>query len=87
MEKTIKMPEPTQDQVAYLAGICSAGSYDPNTVIGGPQVESLLHRIMFAQAASCNCDTKTHELKFHNPKCRYRVLGECAAMIAGQAKR
>lgn len=36
----------------------------------------LLSRIVAAECASCNCDTKTHEIKYHYATCRYRVLSE-----------
>lgn len=39
-------------------------------------MDDLADRILMAQVAACNCDTKTPELKYHDPKCRYRVLCE-----------
>lgn len=37
-DRTVEMPQPTQDQREYLAEIFrSAGQYDPDVTIGGPK--------------------------------------------------
>ncbi|MCP4701928.1 MAG: hypothetical protein GY862_34475 [Gammaproteobacteria bacterium] len=41
----------------------------------------LMDQITAAQLASCNCDLKTNETKYHMSSCRYRVLEECRVEI------
>lgn len=41
----------------------------------------LRKRLMVAQIASCNCQTKTHETRYHKDECRYRVLADALAAL------
>lgn len=43
----------------------------------------LLFRMDLAMLGSCTCLTKTPAPAFHKDKCRYRVLREASALIAG----
>lgn len=44
---------------------------------------ALLRRMDAAMLGSCTCVTKTPDIAFHDEKCRYRVLSEASAVIAG----
>ena len=46
-----------------------------------PDPGDLLHRLDMATLASCTCLTKTDQVEFHNPMCRYRLLREAAMVI------
>ena len=38
--------------------------------------DTLRDKLLRAQIGSCSCDTKTPELSYHDPSCRYRLLCE-----------
>lgn len=44
-------------------------------------IEDITHRLRFWQIAGCSCETKTPEVKYHVPYCRYRLLEEGAVEI------
>lgn len=47
--------------------------------IGSPvhqDVEPLKMRLLKATIGSCSCDTKTHELAYHDPMCHFRLFSE-----------
>jgi hypothetical protein len=44
-------------------------------------IEDVAHRLRIGQIASCSCETKTPEVKYHQPYCRYRLLEEGATEI------
>jgi hypothetical protein len=48
------------------------------------KIQTLLDRIYLAQIGSCTCTTKTHVIEDHSENCRYRILGEAAAMLQDQ---
>lgn len=41
----------------------------------------ILHRLIFGIGGSCSCLTKTHEVKYHTPLCKYRLLMDAHAEI------
>lgn len=43
--------------------------------------DDLLKRLFFAEVAACNCGTKTSDVKYHKPACKYRVLREAREEI------
>lgn len=52
-------------------------SHSPSPVYGGEKLANeVIKRLQFAQIASCECETKTHEAKYHEPACLYRILSE-----------
>lgn len=56
---------------------------------------SLVDRLFEAQVASCSCQTKTPEIRYHDPMCHYRLFAEawdalnkaCEAFSIGTAAR
>ena len=38
-------------------------------------------KLQLATLASCSCLTKTPEIAYHEPHCRYRVLAEAKILI------
>lgn len=43
--------------------------------------DDLLVRLVMGTVASCCCMTKTHEVKYHDELCRYRLLTEATDEI------
>lgn len=43
--------------------------------------DDLIGRAIGATIASCNCETKTPELQYHAPECRFRVLRELTNQV------
>lgn len=53
-------------------------------VMGGemlPDPADLVQRLDLSTVASCTCLTKTPEVRFHDPMCRYRILREASAVL------
>lgn len=44
-------------------------------------VAPLIDRLLEAGVGGCSCDTKTHELQYHNPTCHFRLHEEARAEI------
>lgn len=61
---TITLPQPTPDQAAYLAMILAASSYDPRTIIGGPNKPKPGH---CTEGRDCNCGGDTPEVRANCP--------------------
>ena len=46
-----------------------------------PDPAMLLQKLDMSTMASCICRTRTPDIRFHDPMCRYRLLRQAAAVI------
>lgn len=44
---------------------------------------SLRDRLFYAQNSACSCLTKTPEIEYHDPMCRYRLFAEARGALDG----
>ncbi|MCK5639720.1 MAG: hypothetical protein KAJ19_02945 [Gammaproteobacteria bacterium] len=51
------------------------------------ELAELSKRLFMAQVASCSCGTKTHEHRYHEKNCLYRILDDAKNTIEGQARQ
>ncbi len=57
---TITLPQPTKDQLEYLAMILAASNYDPRTIIGKKRGHC-------SEGRDCNCGGDTAEVRMSCP--------------------
>lgn len=46
-------------------------------------VEPLVDRLIQASIGGCSCQTKSPELRWHDPLCHFRLFSECIEAIGG----
>lgn len=64
-----------QDGIVHFAPCCR------------PEPETLINRVRYAMIGSCSCGTKTPDIGYHDPNCRYRVLFEVEGKLVELEKQ